>query len=180
MDDNHGVASRHEAPGQDNPHFAVTVEEAFLFFAEAGVPRSGRSVRRFCQKGHLDCILVDTEMTEMYLIDRDSIERRIKELQQIQQVVGSTGGATEHGMPRQNATDRGTARRDEPGGNSTSERIEELEKEVDNLRFDARVNRELANYVTDQNKSLIEQVGQHRQHIGSLETRLKALSLPFN
>ena len=103
MDDNPSDTSRQDATASDNSKYSVAAEDASLLFAEAGVPRSVRTVQRFCQKGHLDCVLVDTEMTEMYLIDRNSIERRIKELQQIQQVVGSTGATTERGTPRQDA-----------------------------------------------------------------------------
>ena len=178
MDDNHDDTSRHDAPRRDDSKFTVTAEEASLLFAEAGVPRSVRSVQRFCQKGHLTCILVDTEMTEMYLIDRNSIERRIKELQQIQQAMGSTGDATGRGTPRQDASSRDTARHDEPREQQGAERIKELENEIENSRLDARINRELANYVKDQNKGLIEQLGNYRQQIGSLETQLKALHAP--
>ena len=71
-----------------------------------------------------------------------------------------------------------TTRHDEPDENSTSKRIKELEDEVDNLRLDARVNRGLANFMKEQNKDLIKQMGDDRQLIGSLKTELKALLPP--
>jgi hypothetical protein len=76
--------------GPDMAGNNVTVEEAALLFAKAGVPRSPRSVRRYCERGHLQCVRIDTENAqEQYLITAASIDRRIAELKQIQ---SSTSG----------------------------------------------------------------------------------------
>ena len=69
-------------PRPDTSRYTLTIEEASALFAEAGVPRSPRSITRFCKDGHLECIRVDTEKNFKYLIDRNSVEKRIKELQQ--------------------------------------------------------------------------------------------------
>src|SRR5258708_1201950 len=76
--------------GQDRSGHTVTVEDASLLFAQAGVPRSPRSVRRYCEHGHLDCIRIDTENAqEQYLITRASIEKRITELKQVHSLPSS-------------------------------------------------------------------------------------------
>lgn len=68
----------------------VTVEDASLLFAQAGVPRSPRSIRRYCERGHLDCVRIDTENAqEQYLITRASIEKRITELKQVHSLPSS-------------------------------------------------------------------------------------------
>lgn len=76
--------------GLDSTGHTVPVEDAALLFAKAGVPRSPRSVRRYCERGHLDCVRIDTENAqEQYVITAASIERRITELKQIQSTTGS-------------------------------------------------------------------------------------------
>ena len=68
--------SRGDAEERDQARHTLSAEETSVFFADAGVPRSVRTVHRFCKKGHLDCIAIDTEISEKYLIDRNSGERR--------------------------------------------------------------------------------------------------------
>ena len=94
MDDTIIDPSRDDAAERDQARYTLSAEETSVIFAEAGVPRSVRTVQRYCKKGHLDCITIDTEISEKYLIDRNSVERRIKELQQLDRVLRSTGDAT--------------------------------------------------------------------------------------
>lgn len=62
----------------------VSVEQVSNLFAEAGVPRSPRTIRRYCQRGVLTCTRIDTDNNqEQYLIERESIDRRIDELRQV-------------------------------------------------------------------------------------------------
>ena len=79
MDDTPNDRARHGAPVRDTPrqptsldpaHFTMTVDDASARFADAGMPRSVRSIQRYCQRGHLSCTTVDTEISEMYLIDQ--------------------------------------------------------------------------------------------------------------
>jgi predicted nucleic acid-binding protein len=63
--------------------FSNSVEEASELFVAAGAPRSPRTIIRYCARDHLDCIKVDTEQNEKYLISRELIDRRIEEIQQI-------------------------------------------------------------------------------------------------
>ena len=60
----------------------VTVKDASLLFDEAGVPRNQRSIRRYCKRGDLECAKVDTEHGSRYLIERESLEKYIIQLQQ--------------------------------------------------------------------------------------------------
>jgi hypothetical protein len=49
------------APGRGTSDYTLAVEQASELFALGGVPRSIRSVQRFCRKGHLDAITLDTD-----------------------------------------------------------------------------------------------------------------------
>ena len=60
----------------------ITSKEAEGLFAEAGVPRSKRSVERYCAKGRLDCFLDPDE--GQYYITEGSIRTLAAELKQIE------------------------------------------------------------------------------------------------
>jgi hypothetical protein len=47
--------------GLDTSRFSLTIDEASQLFADAGVPRSPRTITRFCQLGDLECLRVETE-----------------------------------------------------------------------------------------------------------------------
>ena len=114
-------------------------------------------------------------MNEQYLIADDSVARRIVELQQI---VQTTGVATQRDTSRHDTTSRDTTRHDASHtetNNNHLERIKELEAENENLRFDVRMNRELANFVRGQDKQLITDLQDHSRQIGRLEAQLLAL-----
>jgi len=46
----------------------MSVESVSARFTKAGLPRSRRSIQRNCQRDHLICTTVDSEISEMYLI----------------------------------------------------------------------------------------------------------------
>src|SRR3954451_16605031 len=81
-----GNASHVSPSGETSPdmtRYVLTIEEASQLFAEAGVPRAPRTITRFCALGDLDCLRAETEKNYKYLIDRTSVEKRIKQLQQV-------------------------------------------------------------------------------------------------
>src|SRR5438094_339561 len=67
----------------DPSKYTLTAEEASRLFINAEVPRSPRTIDRYCKSGHLVCMKVDTERNEKYLITSESVGARIKELQQV-------------------------------------------------------------------------------------------------
>jgi hypothetical protein len=67
---------------QDTHSQRLTIDEAVQIFAAAGVPRSHRTVSRYCEQKILNALLMDTENGQMYVISRESVERRIKEIKQ--------------------------------------------------------------------------------------------------
>ncbi len=134
MDDTKNDTSRNDAAERVQARHTLSAEETSVIFADAGVPRSVRTVQRYCKKGHLDCITIDTEISEKYLIDRNSVERRIKELQQLDRILRSTVDATSREETRHDAAERAMPRHD--GSENATGKIAELEQENLQLTID--------------------------------------------
>ena len=117
------------------PRYTLTVEQASTLFIEGGVPRSPRTVMRYCGNGLLDCTKVDTERTLKYLVALDSIEKRIEELRQIESIsyVSSRRDASRHDAPSHDTTRRDETR-DETTEKLTNENAE-LKKEMEDLKI---------------------------------------------
>jgi len=57
--------------------FTLTVDDALALYAGAGIPRTPRSIQRYCAKQHLSSHRIKTEFGEKYLITRSSVEKHI-------------------------------------------------------------------------------------------------------
>ncbi len=176
MDDTIIDPSRDDAAERDQARYTLSAEETSVIFAEAGVPRSVRTVQRYCKKGHLYCITIDTEISEKYLIDRNSVERRIKELQQLDRVLRSTGDATSREETRHDAAGHGTSRQDE--SEDTTGKIAELEQENLQLTIDRAAKEQVINHLVKERKEHVAQLTEQGRQIGILKTRLKQIEAP--
>lgn len=78
--------------------FSLTIEDALERYARAGLPRTPRSVQRYCAKGHLDCRRIETQFGEKYLISPSSVDKHIAYIEEVRPV------ATSRDVPRQVAT----------------------------------------------------------------------------
>src|SRR5450631_3283041 len=78
--------------------FTLTIDEALERYARAGLPRTPRSVQRYCAKGHLDCHRIETQFGEKYLIAPASIDKHIAYIEEVRPV------ATGRDEPRLAAT----------------------------------------------------------------------------
>ena len=70
----------------DMSRHTLTIKQASALFANLGVPRSTRSIQRFCEIGSIDCIRVKGEKTDRYFVDQQSVERYAKELKQLEHI----------------------------------------------------------------------------------------------
>jgi hypothetical protein len=180
--------SRH---GDTMSQYTLTVEEASQAFIHAGISRSPRTVIRYCSLQHLDCIKVDTERNEKYLVSPASVKARIEELQQVM--------AASHVAPSPDITRHDESRPDMSGYNETrpdmtrnnndeyakqlESRVGDLERENEELKYKNR-DLEITNRVKDNViKEGKQQLGAARTHlmrfnraVGELATilRLKA------
>lgn len=72
-----------QVPTSSDTAFTVTIEDALRSYEEAGLPRTPRSVQRYCAKGHLECRLIETSFGEKYLITPGSLEKHIAYVKEI-------------------------------------------------------------------------------------------------
>jgi hypothetical protein len=64
-------------PHEQNVNW-ITVQNASLLFAEAGLPRNKRSIRRYCERGDLECKKTENALHQpQYFIDAASVEAYI-------------------------------------------------------------------------------------------------------
>ena len=63
--------------------FILSIEDALLLYAEAGIPRTPRSIQRYCAKEHLSSRRIETEFGEKYLITRASVEKHIAYIKEV-------------------------------------------------------------------------------------------------
>src|SRR5260370_27162328 len=144
--------ARNSAPSDhDRARHSLTIIQACELFAQLGVPRSKRSVQRFCEQGHLDCVRIKGARGDQFFINRESVERYAEELRQIE-AVATIGAeprhdAPQHAIARNSAPERDTvvelrakpSPRPEPEQKpETSEEVERLRDENLNLRIDNR------------------------------------------
>lgn len=88
---------RQVATGRDDSDFTLTVDEALERYAKAGLPRTPRTVQRYCAKEHLECRRLETPFGEKYLITPGSVDQHIA-------YIADIAIATGRGVPRLVAT----------------------------------------------------------------------------
>jgi hypothetical protein len=86
--DDNFAASRYHQPMETNDlsrpvattndsDFTLTIDDALALYEAAGIPRTPRSVQRYCAKGHLSSRRLETEFGEKYMISPASVEKHI-------------------------------------------------------------------------------------------------------
>jgi hypothetical protein len=69
--------------------FILSIDDALERYARAGLPRTPRSIQRYCAKGHLDCRRVETGFGEKYLISPASVDKHIAYIEEVRPVATS-------------------------------------------------------------------------------------------
>ena len=90
--------SRPVATSPDS-EFTLSIDEALERYGRAGLPRTPRSIQRYCAKGHLVFRRVETAFGEKYLIAPASVGKHIAYIEEVRPV------ATSRDVPRPVATD---------------------------------------------------------------------------
>ena len=89
--------SRQVASSPDS-EYTLTIDDALERYDRAGLPRTARSVQRYCAKGHLDCRRIETPFGEKYMISPTSVARHIAYIEEVRPT------ATGRDLSRQDAT----------------------------------------------------------------------------
>src|SRR3954447_10298629 len=167
LNDNVSHVSPADETSPDMTRYVLTIEEAAQLFADAGVPRAPRTITRFCALGDLDCLRVETEKNYKYLIDRNSVEKRIKKLKQFVANANKpyqdmsrhvqTNYETQPDMSRHGEKLRETEQPAEEADHYR-ERVEELENEVIHLKIDKAAKEQVINLMSAERKDFITQL----------------------
>jgi hypothetical protein len=173
----------------DPSKYTLTVEEVSRLFSNGGVPRSPRTIDRYCKSGHLVCMKIETERNEKYLITPDSVTTRIKELQQ----VAPTGHVeTERDTSRHVETQQDMSRHDvkqEQLTNDEKAEFEERIRELERENFDLQITNRAKDYFVDElkkereyfesvRKDMTQKLIETSQRVGELQVKVHQLEAP--
>ena len=67
----------------DQQLYKLTLSQVADLFAAADLPRSYRTIQRYCERGRLDCLKTETTTGEQYFVTEASVTRAIAELKQL-------------------------------------------------------------------------------------------------
>lgn len=71
------------ATGFDSTAYTLSIEEAAQIYANAGHPRTLRTVQRYCASGHLDCTKASTALGDKYFVAPQSVARHIAQIEEL-------------------------------------------------------------------------------------------------
>src|SRR3954468_13442994 len=174
----------------DKARHSLTIADAVELFAQLGTPRSKRSVQRFCEQGHLDCVRIKGPRGDQFFINRESVECYAEELRQIE-AIAMLGDEARHDVPQHAAARISAPERAAPVEAATpvppreqddTDAVRQLKDENLNLRID---NRAKETVITELNRRLNEDrdkfVGAMQDtsyKLGAAETRLAQIEAP--
>src|SRR5215218_5328948 len=67
--------------------YSLSIEDALALYARAGLPRTPRTIQRYCANGHLDCRRVEIPYGEKYLITPASVTKHIAYIEETRQTM---------------------------------------------------------------------------------------------
>ena len=171
----------------DVSRYHLTIEEASQLFADAGVPRSQRTITRFCQLGDLDCLRVETEKNFKWLVDENSASKRIEELKQAvnftkkpYQDMSSHVETISETQPDMSRHDEHTSELDKVDTEKVYLRtqVDELETEVMHLRIEKAAKEQVINQMASERKEFISGMNDMSYKLGEATAKLQMLEAP--
>jgi hypothetical protein len=164
----------------DDRDFTLTIDEALERYGKAGLPRTPRSIQRYCAKGHLECRLIETPFGEKYLISPASVDKHIAYIEEVRPA------ATGRDLPRQVATpDPLEESHDEPRQEPptspdlsrlvATEFLQQLEKRLEEKDGEITFLRSEVSIKNDQIKDLTERARETNHLIAGLQKMLTPL-----
>jgi hypothetical protein len=185
----HNDTARNDVQQRDMSRHTLTIRQAADLFASLGVPRSPRSIQRFCELNSIDSIRVKGEKTERYFVSKDSVERYAKELKQLENI-----SHIESDTARHDASQHDTTRHDSlPSLPEQKEKVEQLpdreaeefqeriitlEKEKMQLAIDRAAKEQVINQMLDERREWMRQLTQQSREIGQLEMQVLQIDAP--
>src|SRR3954467_6106184 len=183
--------ARSSAPvDYDKARHPLTIADAVELFAQLSTPRSKRSVQRFCEQGHLDCVRIKGPRGDQFFINRESVVRYAEELRQIE-AIAALGDEARHDVPQHVAARISAPERDTPVETATpvphreadeADAVRRLRDENLNLRIDNRAKEsviaELNRRLNEDRDKFIGAMQDMSYKLGAAETRLAQIEAP--
>ena len=88
----------------DPTHYSLTIPEVQALFDRAGLPRTVRSISRYCDRKTLDAIKVDGPSGPQWMVSSQSVDRAIEELKRVH----SMSDTASQGQPGPGVSDEQT------------------------------------------------------------------------
>lgn len=76
--------SRQVATSPDTD-YSLSIDDALALYERAGLPRTPRTIQRYCAKAHLDCRRIETSYGEKFLITPASVSKHIAYIEEVRQ-----------------------------------------------------------------------------------------------
>jgi hypothetical protein len=185
------AVARSSAPvDYDKARHPLTIADAVELFAQLSTPRSKRSVQRFCEQGHLDCVRIKGPRGDQFFINRESVVWYAEELRQIE-AIASLGDEARHDAPQHAAARISAPERDtlvevpalmpqhEP---EEADAVRRLKDENLNLRIDNRAKEfaigELNRRLNEDRDKFVSAMQDMSYKLGAAETRLAQIEAP--
>ena len=183
--------ARSSAPvDYDKPRHPLTIADAVELFAQLSTPRSKRSVQRFCEQGHLDCVRIKGPRGDQFFINQESVVRYAEELRQIE-AIAAFGDEARHDVPQHAVARNSAPVRDTPvaAGAPAPQReadeadaVRRLKDENLNLRIDNRAKElaigELNRRLNEDRDKFVSAMQDMSYKLGAAETRLAQIEAP--
>ena len=67
--------------------YSLSIDDAAARYEHAGLPRTLRTIQRYCANGHLDCRRVEIPYGEKYLITPASVAKHIAYIEETRQTM---------------------------------------------------------------------------------------------
>jgi hypothetical protein len=153
--------------------FTLTIDEALVRYGHAGLPRTPRSIQRYCAKGHLECRLIETPFGEKYLIAPASVDKHIAYIEEVRPAASSRD------LPRPVATTvakeerRDEARQEGPTSDDQPRHV--ATQYVERLEGENQFLRQQIGVKDDQIKDLTERARETNHLIAGLQKMLTPL-----
>lgn len=159
--------------------YSLSIEEAAERYEHAGLPRTFRTIQRYCAKGHLDCRRIEIPYGEKYLITPASVAKHIAYIEEVRQTTPSRDEprpvaptqameSPRHDEVRQASTSRDEPRQAATDAETASRYVARLEGENEFLRTQITVK-------DDQIKDLTERARETNHLIAGLQRMLTPL-----
>src|SRR4051794_30625660 len=181
-------AARSSAPvDYDKARHPLTIADAVELFAQLGTPRSKRSVQRFCEQGHLDCVRIKGPRGDQFFINCESVVRYAEELRQIE-AIATLGDEARHDAPQHVAARISAPMRDTPVETAApmpqleADAVRRLKDENLNLHIDNRAKEtviaELNRRLNEDRDKFVGAMQDMSYKLGAAETRLAQIEAP--